>query len=130
MWTGALWYLVTSSANHFPLLSGVNIDVEHNFRNCSPVSDESWATVGWEIAGIIIRDGAMSTKEYYHFFQDDEKAQQLLIGNVFTLQPGRNTVSFDCRIAEIYARKQCRRREHQDWRVRWRRMFLGCRSGG
>lgn len=106
----------------------LNIHVERNFRICGLLSDELWAKVGWEIAGIIIRDGAISTEEYYGLFQDDEKAQQLLMGNVFTLQPGRNMVTFDCKIAEIFARKQYFRRRHQDWRVWLWGLILGNRK--
>lgn len=79
---------------------------------CDLFTGESWVTVGWHIAGIIIRDGAISTEKYYGPFQDNERAQ-LLMGNVFTLQPGRNMVTFDCKIAEIFARKHYRRRGHQ-----------------
>lgn len=89
---------------------------------CDLFTDESCVTVGWYIAGIIIRVGAISTEEYYGLFQDDERAQQLLMGHVFTLQPGRNMVTFDCKIAEIFARKQYRR--HQDWLVCLWRILL------
>lgn len=102
--------------------------MERNFRKCGLLSDESWAAVGWEIAGIIIRDGAISSQDYYGLFQDDEKAQEMLMGNVFTLQPGQNTVTFDCKVAEIFAREMYCRRKNQDRFLRFWRMILGNRK--
>ncbi|KAL0635421.1 hypothetical protein Q9L58_005629 [Maublancomyces gigas] len=69
-------------------------------------------------------NGATSNQEYYGLVQDDKRAQQLVMGKVFTLQPGRNMVSFDCKIAEIFAKKELQFRKdyfrcgHRDWLVR------------
>lgn len=56
--------------------------------------------------GQIITNGAINIQEYYSLFQDGNRAQQLLMGNVFALQHGRNMVTFDCKIGEEFARKK------------------------
>lgn len=94
----------------------LHIDVERNFRNCGLFNSEPWTTIAWDIARIIIRDGAISKQEYYSLFKDYKRAQELLMGNVFTLQPRQNIVTFDCKIAEVFAKKELQFRSD---RFRW-----------
>lgn len=51
-------------------------------------------------------NGAISNQEYYGLVQDDKPVQQLVMGKVFTIHPGHNKVTFDCKIAEIFAKKE------------------------
>lgn len=84
--------------------------------------------MGWEIAGIILRDGAISSQDDCGLFRDHEKAQEMLMGNVFTLQPWQNTVTFDCKSAGIPAREMYCPRKNQNGFLRFWRMILGTRK--